>query len=273
MDMLWQLGGIDLNILVRDLTDTNHYPAGLVDTYSSESDERVRIDNDGRPIISLETFEPKHWTNHDKLQNLQVRVPSGGGHGSRVWPAVPLLCTYLQQVFGDGNAIEDASSEVTGWRLLELGAGIGLCGICAAAMSPNLHVTITDGDATILRLAQKNMELNAERYVSEPVIKALDWDSLGANMAEAATFQVVMGSDIVYEGVNNVTLWEAVDWALDATPGAQFLLSHTRKCEEVQEDQWLIAFRAYGESSGFVLVYQHCSDSVYLDVWARRAVQ
>ena len=51
MDMLWQLGGIDLNILVRDLTDTNHYPTGLVDTYSSESDERVRIDNVMPPFL------------------------------------------------------------------------------------------------------------------------------------------------------------------------------------------------------------------------------
>ena len=107
---------------------------------------------DGRPIISLETFEPKHWTNHDKLQNLQVvpfllttapaSVHCEGASAIGWWSWKPCLaCSsialhlpatgaiahvyetinlVMMQVFGDGNAIEDASSEVTGWRLLEV---------------------------------------------------------------------------------------------------------------------------------------------------------
>jgi len=81
--------------------------------------------------------------------------------------------------------------------------------------------------------------------------------------------QIVMGSDIVYDGIDLHAIWNAVDWSLDYTAGAQFVLSHERKCDGFEEDEWLLAFRAQGGTMGFIIVYQHMADDVYLDVWER----
>jgi len=99
--------------------------------------------------------------------------------------------------------------------------------------------------------------------------------------------QIVMGSDIVYDGIDLHAIWNAVDWSLDYTAGAQFVLSHEaglyaslytcllvtkclqviateltrksislvlqRKCDGFEEDEWLLAFRAQGGTMGFII--------------------
>ena len=110
------------------------------------------------------------------------------------------------------------------------------------------------------------------RYGSQkPKVTYLDWDELEHGDNEIVSYQVIIGSDIVYEGVSHVSTWSTVDRVLDRTPGAQFILTHQRKCDGLEEDEWLLAFREHGVYLGFFLIYQHCHEDMYLDVWARAA--
>jgi len=253
---------MNIKLLVRDLADTVRHPCDLSDTVPSD-DPLIRLDEDGYKIVALSDFEPSKLASTELLR---IRVAAGCGQGGRIWGGVSLLCLYLQEMFG-----ECKEPQAPGWRVLELGAGIGVCGLCAAAISPNLHVTISDGLPLLLSLANKNVDLNAGKFVSIPQeLLLLDWEQLPELTHQSArSYQIVMGSDIVYDGIDLHAIWNAVDWSLDYTAGAQFVLSHERKCDGFEEDEWLLAFRAQGGTMGFIIVYQHMADDVYLDVWER----
>jgi len=169
----------------------------------------------------------------------------------------------------------------------------------------NHQLNVLDaGLPLLLSLANKNVDLNAGKFVSIPELLLLDWEQLPELTHQSArSYQIVMGSDIVYDGIDLHAIWNAVDWSLDYTAGAQFVLSHEaglyaslytcllvtkclqviateltrksislvlqRKCDGFEEDEWLLAFRAQGGTMGFIIVYQHMADDVYLDVWER----
>jgi len=155
-----QVANMNIKLLVRDLADTVRHPCDLSDTVPSD-DPLIRLDEDGYKIVALSDFEPSKLASTELLR---IRVAAGCGQGGRIWGGVSLLCLYLQEMFG-----ECKEPQAPGWRVLELGAGIGVCGLCAAAISPNLHVTISDGLPLLLSLANKNVDLNAGKFVSIPV--------------------------------------------------------------------------------------------------------
>ena len=63
---------------------------------------------------------------------------AGHATGAAQWPAGTLLCDYLSAALGaDG---------LRGARVVELGCGLGMCGIVAAALAgPSGSVLLTDG--------------------------------------------------------------------------------------------------------------------------------
>lgn len=77
-----------------------------------------------------------------------------------------------------------------GCRLLELGAGMGVCGIYGAALG--LDVTITDNSDLLIDLARKNAMLNTHLFNRMPEVQLLDWEGeLPDNMEP---FQLVVAS-------------------------------------------------------------------------------
>lgn len=72
--------------------------------------------------------------------------------GMSVWKGSEIMCDYICQ---------HADLVIRGKRVLELGAGVGLCGILASKIG-SCSVRLTDGDANVLDNLRHNMALNSD---------------------------------------------------------------------------------------------------------------
>jgi predicted nicotinamide N-methyase len=156
-----------------------------------------------------------------------------GGTGSRVWDAAVAMSLWIAR---NADALK-------GRRLLELGSGVGLAGISAALA--DAAVTLSDlapedetSDGPSARLSGgsagasstagllSNLAANVRLNEVDAEIIDLDWgDCLGREheRPSAGTFEVVVGSDLVYEGWSTEALASAVV-AHTAPGGAAYLM-------------------------------------------------
>lgn len=112
----------------------------------------------------------------------------GDGTGAALWPAAYALAAWLG-TGGGGKAVRHK-------RVLELGAGVGACGLVAAAAGAEA-VTLTDGAAAALPVLRRNAGRNAE--LANVVTVSEELLPFGARQeAHAARYDVVLGSDLVY---------------------------------------------------------------------------
>ncbi len=97
-----------------------------------------------------------------------------------------------------------------GARVLELGCGLGLAGIAAAAAGA--HVTMTDYEDDALRFARCNAEANLSPEVVRDRLRFahLDW----RNPPLDAAYDVILGADIVYERRSFLPLLDLFDRVL-----------------------------------------------------------
>lgn len=125
----------------------------------------------------------------------------GAGLGARPWPCAGLLCRAL----AEERSLRDA-------EVLELGCGVGVCGISAAVLGAR-RVVLTDCVPDVLDLAAANIGLNASRVLPGTChVRWFDWTSDSANFGEGLrkvpercvelgrdeVFPLVIGSDILY---------------------------------------------------------------------------
>ena len=108
--------------------------------------------------------------------------------GMSVWKGSEILCQYSIRHL---DLIRDK-------RVLELGAGVGLCGVVSAKVIGASSVLLTDGDHTVLRNLRYNMELNElGRKVACP---QLIWGKSRAEdfQKEHGKQDVILATDCVY---------------------------------------------------------------------------
>jgi predicted nicotinamide N-methyase len=143
-----------------------------------------------------------------------------GDYGLTVWPGAEQLAQYLQE-----NA-----DKYAGKSACELGAGLGLAGILAAKMDIFGTLRITDGAPTECSMLRDNLSRNG---LNEALAAELPWEDVdaaeqvkaGAKCAEG--FDVVMGSDVVYEDDCVLPLVQAALRLLKPGHEARFLLVFT----------------------------------------------
>ena len=144
----------------------------------------------------------------------------GGGDAARVWYAAatashgaPLLdaatgrddtgvlAWAATDVMGEALASPGGRRLVRGARVVELGAGCGLCGLLTAALGA-AAVTLTDVNAAALRFAAMGAERAARESggACDVSVAALDWLSFrgGAPASPRFAADVVIASDVVY---------------------------------------------------------------------------
>mmetsp|Transcript_13564 Transcript_13564/g.29459 ORF Transcript_13564/g.29459 Transcript_13564/m.29459 type:complete len:243 (+) Transcript_13564:162-890(+) len=176
--------------------------------------------------------------------------------GLTVWRASSLLCDFLYE---NANIVKNKS-------VLELGAGVGLCGILAQKIGAST-VILTDGDTDTLSQMRSNVARNidAKQKSRNITCQQLIWgrklDEFYRQWApNDRGFDVVMGSDIVYIEDMVEQLFETVSRLLSTESSSVFLLSFARR--NVSIDLVLSCAEKYGFASK--KPKEKASEGVYL---------
>lgn len=103
---------------------------------------------------------------------------------------------------------------VLGQRILEIGAGLGVVGICSALYGH--HVTMTDNHDDALLFARANALLNGCARVE---VRKLDW----RHPDLPHRFDVIVGSEVIYDRASYPALVEFLHQTL--SPGGVIFLS------------------------------------------------
>ncbi|MBW1981507.1 MAG: methyltransferase [Deltaproteobacteria bacterium] len=120
----------------------------------------------------------------------------------KIWEASIFMAAYLT-----------AQTVVPGRRILEIGAGMGVSGLFAAACGH--EITLSDYDEKILLFARANALLNDLAHV--PVVK-VDWRDEPA----APLYDWIVGSEVIYHRPTYQSLIAFLDRALK--PGGTIFL-------------------------------------------------
>ncbi|KAL7537725.1 hypothetical protein ACHAXR_008020 [Thalassiosira sp. AJA248-18] len=147
--------------------------------------------------------------------------------GMSVWKGSEILCQYL---------IEHPDL-IRNKRILELGAGVGLCGIVSAKVLGASSVLLTDGDHMVLRNLRHNVALN-ELGANEVLCPQLIWGKSRAEDFEnkhGCKQDVILATDCVYVTKSVLPLFETVDHLLVQNGVFLFVNSCASQCplEEV----------------------------------------
>ena len=180
--------------------------------------------------------------------------------GLTLWKASDQMCEYL---------VENQMTLLHGpKRILELGTGLGRCGILAHKLLDSSDegeagsaIFLTDGDTDTLLQLRANVEHNiCSKYQSQKSktnleISQLIWGTETAKKflsqrASGQKFDVIFGSDLVYVVKVIVPLFQTVNELLLSDRESCFVMAHNnrRQGNEVDLDILLKA----SESAGFV---------------------
>jgi len=161
--------------------------------------------------------------------------------GLTLWKASSLLCDFLC-----ANPLL-----VRGRRVVELGAGLGLCGILAHRLGA-VGTVMTDGDTDALENMRKNVDFNLRQVgvVADGAASSADllpcaqlrwgrhveafkkrWTEDTADGGDEGCdgFDVIMGSDIIYAEDILEPLFDTVMELLSSSPKSIFLLAYARR--------------------------------------------
>lgn len=151
------------------------------------------------------------------IVSIRHREETANSTGLGLWTGAEILCQYLQ----------DHPDLIRGKNVVELGAGVGLCGLVAHALGAS-HVTMTDGDSVVLKNLRYNMAKNGITDPAKIQCKQLIWgrkhvypfiadiqpadktDDPCEATAVRRNVDVVMASDCIYMTQSLIPLWETV---------------------------------------------------------------
>jgi 2-polyprenyl-3-methyl-5-hydroxy-6-metoxy-1,4-benzoquinol methylase len=143
--------------------------------------------------------------------------------GSRPYSGSLAMCMFIKRfgadIFGLGTA-----------KVVELGAGIGVCGVYLARQHPSCQVTITDGQDLVLEIATKNASALPNTAVQKLVWSA---DPIDIDLPHHA-FDLIMGSDLLYYQTDADVLVSTINTLLSVNGLA--LLPATIRSPNLPED-------------------------------------
>ncbi len=146
-------------------------------------------------------------------------------YGLLLWDSAPVLADALVEL-----------GALAGKRVLELGAGVGLVGLAARHLGG--EVVQTDHAEEALALSHRNAVLNG---VSGITLRLADW----SRWDMAGRFDIVIGSDILYDGSAHASVASVLDASL-ADDGVAVLTDPARTAtpmfiRNMQRAGWRVA--------------------------------
>ena len=203
-----------------------------------------------------------------KLPNETISLQIEGYHsdseqtwnstGLTLWRSSYYLCQYMvdnyKQLMQPEN---DPSSQDDKIRILEVGSGLGRCGMLAHLLSKangnSTQTTLTDGDTDTLKLLRQNACNNIEDGNVE--CKQLLWGQSHAQKLMQqqkeegnGKFDLIIGSDLLYVRSVIQPLFETVREVLKRTHGT-FLMAHC--CRRVGNEVTLDMMMNVAHNMGF----------------------
>jgi len=140
-----------------------------------------------------------------------MQDPKSNDLGTTVWDCSIVLCKWLENHRNKRGIFQQ--KQMSGKRVLELGAGTGLLGLVLAKMG--CHVTLTDLDAMV-PLLQTNVDVNKIRMKSQGFnygsaqVKTLQWGNKEHIESLSDSYAFIFGSDCIYEESVLPVLFETV---------------------------------------------------------------
>lgn len=165
---------------------------------------------------------------------VEVRIVETGisnGVGAKAWRAAKTL----------SRALVAGASDVAGKRVLELGAGCGMCGLVAARLGAS-SVTMSDFEEPLLDALERSVAMNG---VENARVVALDWTKEVAGedtpssvpsraLDSLARFDLIIGSDVLYESQHARALAACV--ARRVSPGGECVLVNAVRYADLFDD-------------------------------------
>ncbi len=143
--------------------------------------------------VLIDEIDPEYYDEDERLP-----------YWAEIWPSAIGLGRHLFEY-----------PAPAGTRILELGCGVGVAGIAAAAAG--LEVTACDYEEDALAFARYNARLNT--LDARVTFRFLDWRTPDLDRKYA----IIIGSDILYERPNHEPIQRLLDDTLE--PGGMFLAS------------------------------------------------
>ncbi|KAH8964895.1 hypothetical protein BDL97_04G089700 [Sphagnum fallax] len=153
-----------------------------------------------------------------KVMCLQASSTDFDLTGQLIWPGAELLNNYLVQNF----------HILQGLSVIELGSGVGLTGLLCAHYCH--HVVMTDHNATILKVMQRNVD--SQTAVGEVECQELEWGNEGhlghIHDTYPLGFDLILGADILYQQSSFSPFFKTAKFlmALRPTGTCRFLLGY-----------------------------------------------
>eukprot|EP00547_Thalassionema_nitzschioides_P009440 CAMPEP_0194227714 /NCGR_PEP_ID=MMETSP0156-20130528/43003_1 /TAXON_ID=33649 /ORGANISM="Thalassionema nitzschioides, Strain L26-B" /LENGTH=239 /DNA_ID=CAMNT_0038960207 /DNA_START=25 /DNA_END=741 /DNA_ORIENTATION=- len=215
-------------------------------------------DNDSEQEIEEECYGQDLFADKDSRLSYQFRVGDSNGSslktiqisgfelhsdettkstGVTLWEGSKPLAKYM---------MNHSKESIQGRKVLELGSGLGLCGIVAHHLGAK-QVVLTDGDTNALRELRKNVEQNCGS-TSTISCRQLFWggedsDSGQSKFLESfGTFDTIIASDVIYTPTSIDPLFDTIQWAMKE-PGGHFLLSWFTRVNNITIEMILEAAR------------------------------
>ncbi len=153
----------------------------------------------------LDLYQVKNWGHFiDTLADKGEEYISQFPFWIKVWKASIVLADHLLQMEIDKDK-----------QILEIGAGMGVTGLCLGALG--YRVTITDYEDDALELLRMNVEHNGLDNVS---VQKLDWNSPDLTNK----YDIICGSELVY---NETFIHPIMDLFRNyLAPGGIILMAH-----------------------------------------------
>ena len=129
--------------------------------------------------------------------------------GLAVWGGAETLCNYLLEVRDSESHLQIFQQGQS--RILELGSGLGLCGIFVAKAFHPAEVILSDGDVDVLERLGKNIQQNAMDGETAISMEQLVWgENLDTFEQEHGKFNVIIASECMYMPPSLYTIWSTV---------------------------------------------------------------
>ena len=238
------------NYLFPPMTSVPCSSSSTNESNDSDSDS----DSDVEPILR-EIVKPPNVEALYEWYCTQKKTPDADPSWGVLWPTAVSLTNYLVSQSSNSNNnnnnnnnnnTDDTACEVRNKIVVELGAGLGLCGLACAALGAT-SVTLTDREPYALHCAMATAECNQLGSVTTSAI--LDWSHLvlprlgrpqdkddedendenEESTGETSFCDVVLASDVLYDGETILAFAKACEILIDPFDGGVLLLSDPRE--------------------------------------------